>query len=131
MHGKFEENPCSRFRMHKRSNRQTDKQTNGQTDKQTNRQTDKRTRPLSLAPTSFGWRKAIKKNCHNRKNIKPEIAFLPKWRLRPNDISDFKIFFALHLCGIGSVCMANLRKIRAAISECISGQTNRQTDATT
>ena len=43
----------------------------------------------------------------------------------------FQNFFTLHLSGIGSVCMSNLRKIRAAVSECISGQTNRQTDKQT
>ena len=38
----FEENPCSRFRMHKWSDKQTDKQTDKQIDKQTDKQTNGR-----------------------------------------------------------------------------------------
>ena len=40
----------------------------------------------------------------------------------------FRTFFALPLSGIDSVCMANLRKIRAAVSECISCQTDKHTN---
>ena len=43
----------------------------------------------------------------------------------------FQKYLTLHPSGVGSVCIIILRKIRAAITECIGGQTNRQTDRQT